>query len=112
MSTYSIQQALSADDFASFSDFAGDCALCRRGRHVADAAVLVPESSVWATYTPPDGGRFLRYLQCNPEPIQIDRIFRDACHASLRHQREFDCISEDLLRAGHFCETGRLDIGG
>ena len=100
MSTYSIQQALSAEDYASFSDFAGRLAVvARRGQHVADVAVLVPESSVWATYTPPDGGLFGRYMQCNPEPIKIDRVFRDTCHALLRHQREFDCLSEKLLQS-------------
>ena len=108
MSTYSIQQALSAADYASFSDFAGRLALiARRGTHVADVAVLVPESSVWATYTPPDGGRFLRYLQCNPEPILVDQIFREACHQLLRHQRDFDCLSEELLQQASV-RDGRL----
>ncbi|MHB8866024.1 MAG: glycosyl hydrolase [Pirellulaceae bacterium] len=99
MSTYSIQRSLSAEDYAAFCDFAGRLAwLARRGRHVADVAVLVPESAVWATYTPPDGGGFLRYLQCNPEPVQIDRVFRETCHNLLKQQRDFDCLSEDLLQ--------------
>jgi hypothetical protein len=98
MSTYSIQQSLSAEDYAAFCDFAGRLAcLARRGRHVADVAVLVPERSVWAAYTPPDGGGFRRYLECNPEPVQIDRVFRDMCHELLKHQRDFDCLSEGLL---------------
>ncbi len=83
MSTYTIQQELSAEDYAKFSDFVGRMALlARRGRHVADIAVLVPEASVWASYTPPDRGRFQGYFACNAEPLAIDRVFRETCHAS------------------------------
>ena len=110
MSTYSIQQSLSAEDYAAFSDFAGRLAcLARRGRHVADVAVLVPERSVWATYTPPDGGGFQRYLDCNPEPVEIDRVFRDTCHELLKNQRDFDCLSEDLLQQATV-RDGRLQL--
>jgi hypothetical protein len=111
ISTYTIQQQLSAEDYAAFSDFAGRLALlARRGRHVADVAVLVPEASVWAAYTPPDGGRFRRYLKCNPEPVAIDRAFRDTCHALLEQQRDFDCLSEDLLQRAAVAD-GRLCLG-
>jgi hypothetical protein len=110
MSTYTVQQVLSAEDYALFSDFVGRLALLsRRGHHVADVAVLVPERAVWATYTPPDGGGFRRYLECNPEPTEIDRTFRDMCHALLSHQRDFDCVSEDLLGPARIQE-GRLHI--
>jgi glycosyl hydrolase family 106( putative alpha-L-rhamnosidase) len=98
MSTYTIQQQLSAEDYAQFSDFVGRMAvLTRRGRHVADAAVLVPETSVWAAYTPPDRGRFEGYFAGNPEPLAIDRIFRETCNTLSSHQRDFDCLSEELL---------------
>jgi hypothetical protein len=110
MSTYSIQQSLSAEDYAAFADFAGRLGcLARRGRHVADVAVFVPERSVWASYTPPDGGGFLRYMQCNPQPMEIDRVFRDTCHTLLRHQRDFDCLGEDLLTQATIAE-GRLQL--
>ena len=83
MSTYTIQQQLSAEDYARFSDFVGRMAvLARRGRHVADVAVLVPEASVWASYTPPDRGRYEGYFARNPEPLAIDRVFRETCNAS------------------------------
>jgi hypothetical protein len=99
MSTYTIQQLLTPDDYALFSDFAGRLALfTRRGRHVADVAVLVPEASVWAAYIPPGGGLFPKYLNSNAEPIHIDRVFRDTCHTLLKHQRDFDCLSEELLQ--------------
>ncbi len=108
MSTYGIQHELSAGDYASFSDFVGRLALLtRRGVHVANVAVLVPEASVWAAYTPPDGGRFKRYLERNPDAVQIDRVFRDSCHALLRAQRDFDCLSEELLTTATI-DGGRL----
>ncbi|MCP4639922.1 MAG: hypothetical protein GY851_05805 [bacterium] len=98
MTTYSIQSSLSAEDYAAFSDFAGRLALvARRGRHVADVAVLVPEASVWAAYTPPNGGRFARYIDCNPDAAHIDRLFRDTCHALSKAQRDFDCLDEALF---------------
>jgi hypothetical protein len=99
MSTYTIQNHLSAEDYALFSDFAGRLAtLCRRGVPVADVAVLVPEPSVWAVYNPPDGGMFPRYCARNPAAVEIDRVFRDTCHALLEAQRDFECVSDDLLR--------------
>lgn len=110
MSTYSIQQSLSAEDYAAFADFAGRLGtLARRGRHVADVAVFVPERSVWASYTPPDGGGFLRYMQCNPEPMEIDCVLRDTCHTLLQQQRDFDCLGEDLLAQATISE-GRLQL--
>ncbi len=106
MSTYTIQQELSAEDYARFSDFVGRMAvLTRRGRHVADLAVLVPEASVWASYTPPDQGRFQGYFNRNPEPLAIDRVFRETCHALSCHQRDYDCLSEQLL------EQAKIDDG-
>ncbi len=98
MTTYSIQQGISAEDYARFSDFVGRLGvMARRGRHVADVAVLVPEASVWASYTPPDKGRYQGYFACNEEPLAVDRVFRNTCHALLSHQRDFDCLSEQLL---------------
>ncbi|NLX53741.1 MAG: hypothetical protein GXY58_01360 [Planctomycetaceae bacterium] len=110
MTTYSVQRALSAEDYAALSDFAGRLAcLTRRGRHVADVAVLVPERAVWAAYTPPDGGGFQRYMDRNPEPIEIDRVFRDTCHELLRNQRDFDCLSEELFQRA-VVRDGRLHL--
>lgn len=98
MTTYGIQVELPAEDAAAFADFVGRMALLtRRGRHVADMAILVPEASVWATYTPPDGGLFRRYFECNPQPAEIDRVFRDTCHTLLKNQRDFDCLGEVLF---------------
>ena len=110
MSTYSIQEGLSAEDYALFSDFAGRLAvLARRGRHVADVAVLVPEASVWAAYTPPDRGRFEGYFACNSEPLAIDRIFRETCNTLSGHQRDFDFLSEQLLQQAKISD-GRLRL--
>ena len=108
MSTYTIQEQLSAEDYACFSDFVGRLAvLARRGRHVADVAVMVPEGSVWASYTPPNRGRYEGYFACNPEPLAIDRVFRETCNNLSSHQRDFDCLSEGLLRQARV-DDGRL----
>jgi hypothetical protein len=99
MSTYTIQNQLSAEQYAAFADFAGRLALlCRRGTPVADVAVLVPEPSVWASYTPPDAGLFPGYAKCNPDPIRIDHVFRLTCHTLLRRQRDFECFNDDFLQ--------------
>ena len=98
MSTYTVQESLSPTDYAALSDFTGRLAvLARRGRHVADVAVVVPEASVWATYTPPDGAPYRRYFTCNPGPTMIDRVFRDTCFALASRQRDYDCLGEHLL---------------
>ena len=112
MSTYTIQNQLSAEDYATFADFAGRLALlCRRGQPVSDVAVLVPEASVWAAYNPPDGGLFPRYLERNAEAAYIDHVFRETCHQLLAHQRDFEILSEDLLRQATIRE-GRLELAG
>ena len=112
MSTYTIQQELSPDDYARFSDFVGRMAvMTRRGRHVADLAVLVPEASIWASFTPPDLGRFEGYFTRNPEPLAIDRVFRDTCHTLSSHQRDYDCLSEQLLEQATV-QNGSLLLAG
>ncbi len=109
--TYTIQQELSAEDYAKFSDFVGRMAtLCRRGKHVADVAILIPEASVWATYTPVTGGTFARYQECNPEALMIDSVFRDTCFAFSRRQRDFDIVDEAFLHTATI-ENGQLCIG-
>lgn len=106
MSTYTIHGQLTAEDYARFSDFVGRMALLtRRGKHVADVVVLVPEASVWASYTPPDRGRYEGYFARNPEPLAIDRVFRETCNTLSSHQRDFDCLSAQLL------EQAKVDAG-
>ena len=110
MSTYTIQQHLAAADYARLSDFVGRLAmLTRRGKHVADVAVLVPEASLWACYTPPSHGRFAGYFVDNAEPLVIDRVFRDTCHQLLRRQRDFDGLSEQTLSQAQVSQ-GRLSL--
>jgi hypothetical protein len=112
MSTYTIQNQLSAEEYAAFADFAGRLAvLCRRGQPVSDVAVLVPEASVWAVYNPPDGGLFPRYLERNPAAVRIDHVFRETCHRLLAHQRDFEILSENLLEKATIRE-GRLELAG
>ena len=112
MSTYGIQNELSAEDYALFADFAGRLGLlCRRGTPVADVAVLVPEASVWASFNPPDGGLFPHYIACNPDAVHIDHVFRETCHRLSANQRDYEILSEQLLEdAG--VKNGRLVLGG
>jgi hypothetical protein len=112
MSTYGIQNELSAEDYASFADFAGRLALlCRRGKAVSDVAVLVPEASVWASYNPPDGGMFPHYIKCNPDAVHIDHVFRETCHQLSAHQRDYEIMSENLLEEAAI-ENGQLHLAG
>ncbi|MHB8902830.1 MAG: glycosyl hydrolase [Thermoguttaceae bacterium] len=112
MSTYAIQWEFPPEDYAQFSDCVGRMAvLARRGTHVADVAVLVPEASIWASFTPPDLGRFEGYLDRNPDPVAIDRLFRDTCHALSAAQRDFDCLGEQSLDEAHVAD-GRLRLAG
>lgn len=112
MTTYGIQNELSAEDFAAFADFAGRLALlCRRGEPLADVAVLVPEASIWACYNPPDGGLFPHYIRCNPDAVHIDHVFRETCHQLSAHQRDFEILSESLLREATIV-NGRIQLAG
>jgi hypothetical protein len=110
MCTYTVQQKLSAEAYASLADFVGRLALlCRRGRPVSDVAVLVPEASVWAFYNPPKGGTFERYIECNPEVMRIDDAFRETCHQLLAHQRDFEVLTEELVRKATVV-NGRMEL--
>jgi hypothetical protein len=109
--TYTIQNDFSAEEYAAYSDFAGRLALfARRGAPVSEIAVLAPEASVWAAYNPPGGSGFERYFKDNRQAAKIDDGFRRVCQALLASQKQFECISESLLRT---CEVrgGRLQIG-
>jgi len=112
MATYTVQRKVSAGEYAGLSDFIGRLALlCRRGRPVSDVAVLVPEGSVWAFYNPPNGGRFGRYIKCNPDVMQIDHAFRETCHQLLASQRDFEVVTEELLGKAEV-NSGRLELAG
>jgi len=112
MSTYGIQNELSAEDFEDFSDFAGRLAFfCRQGQPVSDVAVLLPEAAVWAAYNPPDGGLFPHYIKCNPDAVHIDHVFRETCHQLSAHQRDFEIISENLLQDAAI-EDGKINLAG
>jgi hypothetical protein len=112
MSTFSIQNILSAEEYGAFSDFTGRLSLlCQRGKPVSDVAVLVPEASVWASYNPPDGGLFPHYIKCNPDAIRIDHVFRETCHQFSAHQRDFEIISEGLIQAAKV-DNGTIELAG
>ena len=112
MTTYTIQSQFSNEEYAGFSDFTGRLALlARRGRHVADVALLVPEPAIWASYTPPNGGRFGRYIDCNPVPARIDQTFRACCHTLGERHRDFDCFDDGLLLDAAI-KDGRLHLAG
>ena len=108
MNPFWLQRILTVEQNVEFNTFVGRMAvLTRRGRHVAEIAVLVPEYAVWAGYNPPGGGRYETYFDCNPEAIEIDRQFRRTCHLLSKNQRDFDCLSENFLLESEVKE-GRL----
>ncbi|MCF7816768.1 MAG: hypothetical protein K9M54_02700 [Kiritimatiellales bacterium] len=111
MATYTIQNTLSAEDYAKFCDFCGRLALfARRGVPGSRIAVLVPESSVWAAYVPPSGGGFERYFKDNPAATEIDAGFRKTCETLLAAQKQFECVTDELLRQATV-RDGYLMIG-
>ena len=102
MSTYSIQQALSAEDYAALQRLRGPTRLPRspratRGRRGGAGPGTFRVGDLHAARR----RRLPTLLDRNPEPIAIDRVFRDTCHELLQNQRDFDCLSEELLAAGH-----------
>ncbi len=109
--TYTIQNHFSAKEYAAYSDFAGRLALfARRGVPVSEIAVLAPEASVWAVYNPPGGRGFERYFKDNPQAAKIDHGFRKTCQALLASQKQFECLSEELLVQAEV-RAGRLLVG-
>lgn len=109
--TYTIQNHFSAKEYATYSDFAGRLALfARRGVPVSEIAVVAPEASVWAAYNPPGGGGFARYFKDNPLAAKIDDGFRKTCQTLLSAQKQFECLSEELLVQAEV-RGGRLVVG-
>jgi hypothetical protein len=99
MITFSLQEVLTKEEYTDFANYTARLAvLCRRGTPVSDVAVLVPESSVWAFYNPPDGGPMDRYWECNPDVKIIDTVFNETCFALSSSQRDFEIMTEKLLQ--------------
>jgi hypothetical protein len=111
MTTYTIQNTLSAAEYAAFANFTGRLALqARRGKPVSRIAVLVPMASVWSVYNPPTGGGFARYFSDNPEATRIDTVFRRCCEGLLANQQQFEILPEEILRKG-MVRDGKLVCG-
>lgn len=112
MSTYTVQNKISEEDYATFAEFAGRLAvLARRGQPIADVAILVPEAAVWAAYTPPAGGRIKKYMESNPDAMQIDYRFRQTCFALNETQRDYEIFSEHLLQEATI-KDGKIEKAG
>lgn len=112
MSTYTVQNKISEEDYALFADFAGRLAvLTRRGKPVADVAILVPEAAVWAAYTPPAGGRIKKYMESNPDAMRIDYRFRQTCFALNETQRDYEIFSEHLFHEAKI-KDGKIEKAG
>lgn len=112
MGTLTLQEHISAADYATLADYSGRIALLmRRGQAVSDVAVLVPEASIWALYNPPTGGRMAHYFECNPEAEQVDHGFRETCYQLSSSQRDFEILTEALLQQA-VVSGDRLELAG
>ena len=67
------------------------------GTHVADVAILVPETSIWANYVPaPVTMPFDLYRKQNPIAASIDDDFGTLSSQLLRHQIDFDYLDDEI----------------
>ena len=112
MGSITIQNLISEAEYADLAEYTGRIALLmRRGQPITDIAVLVPEASVWAFYTPPPGGRYKTYFDANSEVKDIDLHFRGICNKLSSSQRDFEIFTEELLNKANI-DKGVLRLGG
>jgi hypothetical protein len=80
------------------------------GSHVADVAILVPETSIWANYVPaPVTMPFDLYRKKNPIAASIDDDFGALSSQLLRHQIDFDYLDDEITVTAEV-ENGRFRI--
>jgi hypothetical protein len=95
-------------DPAYYGTYVGRCkALLTGGVHVAGVAVLVPEVSIWANYTPaPAGMPYAAYKKKNPEAVRIDDAFLDLSMRLLRAQLDYDYLDDEAFLAAEIRDGG------
>jgi hypothetical protein len=84
-------KGFTSPDYATLSDFAGRMAILgRRGRHVADLAVLVREASVWAYWRIDSSRRLGRNALRAAFPVTVQ--FRQVAPGGV-DPRGMECIA-------------------
>lgn len=81
--------------------------LLRLGRRDSRTALLYPEATVWAAYTPTVAERARDF---SPDTLKVENALRDLSWQLLERQADFDYIDERLLCAGEI-QNGRLCFG-
>jgi hypothetical protein len=82
------------------------------GGHLADVAMLVPESSIRANYVPaPVGLPYAAYRARNPEAAAIDDDFAALSSTLLRSQTDFDYLDDEIFLQAEI-GAGRIHLAG
>ncbi len=71
--------------------------LLRQGKRSSQVAVLYPEATIWAAYTP---SVVERARDFSPETLRVENALRDVSWQLLERQIDFDYIDEKLLQSG------------
>jgi len=80
------------------------------GQHVADVALLVPETSIWANYAPTGIGlSFKEYRKKNPVASQIDDDFIALSRELLQNQIDFDYLDDEAFQMAEI-DNGKLRL--
>ena len=75
--------------------------LLRLGRRDSQVALLYPEATIWAAYTPQIGERAMDH---SPETVQVDSAFRSISWDLLERQVDYDYVDETLLQEARICQ--------
>ena len=78
--------------------------LLRQGKRNSQVAVLYPEASVWAAYTPTTAERA---RDLSPETLKVENALRDVSWELLERQIDFDYVDEALVQNGEI-KDGQL----
>ena len=71
--------------------------LTRIGKRASQVALLYPEASIWAAYTPSVAERARDF---SPETLRVENGLRDISWALLERQIDFDYVDERLIEEG------------
>lgn len=69
----------------------------RQGRRDSQVALLYPEATIWAAYTPTVAERARDF---SPQTLRVENGFRDLSWALLERQIDFDYVDERLIQDG------------
>ena len=100
--------AFSAEEIRALNEYTARLGyLMRQGRRDSRVALLYPEATVWAAYTPSVAERARDF---SPETLRVENALRDLSWELLERQIDFDYVDEKLLQEGTV-EGGCLKYG-